>query len=434
MIEEIAKNTFNQALKHTDQVEIFIEQENSIDIEIEKDKADFAKEVQSLGVGLRVIKDDKMGFAYTSDLKKISETIEQALFNAKANEIDKDFNFSTASEYPKIKGYYDPRIPVLSIEEILEFAQNMISQVKECKCQPTSGRVKALEHITIIQNSEGTYCKDKGTFFSGSISVNIPDKNGVSTAYEGESSRKMDVDPYLIAKKACENAVESRNGKKIETINLPVILDHHAASDLLSTFSQAFSADNVQRGRSFFAGKEGEKVVSSELSIYDDGTLSEGLNTSLSDGEGVPSQKTLLIEDGVLKNFIYDLYTASKGKVQSTGNGMRESFADIPSVSFSNLIIDFKDQETIEDIRNGILVTNVLGAHTANPISGDFSVEAMNAFKIENGEKVFPIKKAMISGNIFQAMKESAAASKEIRKIGYIVTPSIRINELRVVG
>ncbi len=103
-------------------------------------------------------------------------------------------------------------------------------------------------------------------------------------------------------------------------------------------------------------------------------------------------------------------------------------------MGLSNFILEFDDIKDISEIDNGVLVTDILGAHTANPISGDFSVEAMNAFKIENGELKHPVKKAMLSGNIFQAMMAASAGSAEIRKIGPFVLPTILIENLRVVG
>lgn len=120
---------------------------------------------------------------------------------------------------------------------------------------------------TLIINSEGTHCEDVSTYFSGFIAVNVPDGVGVSTASESDSSRKLDIDPEKIANKACEIALNSRGGKSVETGDMKVLLDHHAASGLLSTFSQAINGDNVQRGRSIYADRM-EKEVSSPHLTY----------------------------------------------------------------------------------------------------------------------------------------------------------------------
>ena len=120
--------------------------------------------------------------------------------------------------------------------------------------------------------------------------------------------------------------------------------------DLLQHFQVHLNADNVQRGRSVFADKMDQEVVSSSLSIYDDGTLEGGLQSAASDGEGISSQRTPLIEKGILKNFLYDIYTAKKGGVEPTGNGMRSSYGDVPAVGLSNLILDFDDVKEISAI------------------------------------------------------------------------------------
>jgi PmbA protein len=434
MIQDLANQALDQALKSADQAEIYVEIEEGVDASIQKDQVDFAKETFALGVGIRVILDKRMGFAYTTQMERLLETVEKAIYNARANLTDENFAFASKSDYAPVKEIYDPKIKVLELEETVELGKSMISTVLEKKCQPTSGGFSAGHSQTLMINSEGAVCEDIATVFSGFIAVNAPDGEGVSTASEGDSSRKMDINPEKIAEKACKLALDSRGGQRVETGDMNVLLDHHATAGLLSTFSQAINGDNVQRGRSIYADQVDNPVLSPSLSIYDDGTITGGLNSSRGDGEGTPSQKTVIVEDGVLRNFLYDIHTANKGKIQSTGNGMRYSFADIPSVGLSNLILDFKDFESISDIKNGFLVTDVLGAHTANPISGDFSVEAMNAFKIKEGEVVYPVKKAMLSGNIFATLKEARAASQKTRQLGPFIIPPLFIPSLRVVG
>ncbi len=434
MIKDLANQALDQAIKGADQAEIYLEITENVDATIQNDQVDFAKEAYSMGVGIRVICDGRMGFAYTTQTERITETVARAVSNAQSNLVDENFAFASKSEYPKVKGVFDKKIDTLNLEDTIELGKVMIGTVIDNKCQPTSGGVSAGCAKTLIMNSEGVNCEDISTYFSGFIAVNIPDGEGVSTASESDSSRKLDIDPEKTASKACEIALNSRGGKTIETGDMEVIMDHHAAAGLLSTFSQAINGDNVQRGRSIYFDKMDTKVSSSSLSIYDDGTLKGGLYSSHCDGEGTPTQKTAIIEDGILRNFLYDIHTANKGNVQSTGNGMRASFNDMPSVSLSNLIVNFKDFKEISEIKEGLLVTDVLGAHTANPISGDFSVEAMNTFKIKNGELVYPIKNAMLSGNIFSLLKDSKAASQKTRQLGSFVVPPLNVPSLRVVG
>jgi len=434
MMDEIAQETLEIALKYVNEAEIYLEREEKVDVDIQNDQVDFAKEVSSYGVGIRIILDNKMGFAYTTDLTKIEQTIKNAVFNAKFNIMDENFVFATKSTYPIVKDIYDTKIRDLDVEDTVTFAKTMIQTSLNEKCQPTSGGVSAGSINTVIANSDGVLSKDSSTFFSGFISVNIPDGAGVSTANESDSSRYLDINAETIAQNACEVARDSRNGKTVETGDMEIVLDYNAAAALVYTFANALNADNVQRGRSVYADKIGDEVLSSSLNVYDDGTLKKGLNSAQSDGEGVPSQKTTLVQNGVLKNFIYDLYTSRKGKVQSTGNGSRSSFADMPSVGFSNLILDFEELNEVSDVNRGLIVKDLLGAHTANPISGDFSVETMNAFYIKEGEIAYPVKKAMLSGNVFNALKNAKASSMKTRQIGPFILPKIIVSKLRVVG
>ncbi len=431
---EIADDTLNLALKHSDNVEIFVEKEKSIDLDIQKNEINFAKEAFTYGLGVRIILNGKMGFSYTTNTDKIEETVENALFNAKSNIADKNFGLAQKSEYIKVKGIYDKKINSLQIEDSIEFAKTMINAVEDAKCEPTSGGFSAGYGETLILNSNDVECRDKSSMFSGFIAVNAEENGEISTAYEGKSSRSYDIDPIWIAENASRIAKNSLNGQSVETKDINVLLDYRAASGLFGTFVNAVNADNVQRGRSIFANEIGNEVITPSLSIYDDGTYEGGLGSSIGDGEGTASQKTPVIEDGVLKNFLYDIYTAKKGNAQSTGNGMRASFADMPAVGLSNFILEFKDLIDISEIKEGIIVTDVLGAHTANPISGDFSVEANNSFKIENGEISTPVKKAMLSGNIFNLMKGVAGISGEIRQMGPFVIPRLLARSLRVVG
>ena len=433
-MDEIAQETLEIALKYVNEAEIYLEKEEKVDVDIQNDQVDFAKEVSSYGVGIRIILDNKMGFAYTTDLTKIEQTIRNAVFNAKFNVMDENFVFATKSTYPNIKDIYDTKIRDLDVEDTVTFAKTMIQTSLNEKCQPTSGGVSAGSINTVIANSDGVLSKDSSTFFSGFISVNIPDGTGVSTANESDSSRYLDIDAQTIAQNACEVARDSRNGKLVETGDMKIVLDYNAAAALVYTFANALNADNVQRGRSVYADKMGDEVLSSSLNVYDDGTLKKGLNSAQSDGEGVPSQKTTLVQNGVLKNFIYDLYTSRKGGVQSTGNGSRSSFADMPSVGFSNLILDFEELNEVSDVNRGLIVKDLLGAHTANPISGDFSVETMNAFYIKEGEIAYPVKKAMLSGNVFNSLKHASALSMKTRQIGPFILPQILVSKLRVVG
>jgi PmbA protein len=176
------------------------------------------------------------------------------------------------------------------------------------------------------------------------------------------------------------------------------------------------------------------RIAAGELSIIDDGTLPEGIGTASTDDEGTPSKRIEIVKNGTLRSFLYDCYTAGKEKRESTGNAIRSSFTSTPSIGTRNLIIDHPSFDIIAETQKGVIVNTVIGAHTANPISGDFSVEARNSFVIRDGEIASPIKSMMISGNIFDVLQGIDGVGKDVRKVGNMITPTVRVSKMRVVG
>jgi len=437
MLFEISDKAEKEISKYCDDYEIYIEKEKVFEFDAQKNNIEFIKEEINLGIGIRVITGNKLGFAYTSDLEKIEDLAQKAYSNGKLNEKDENFAFGEKSKLAKVKGVFDSKFENLDIEECADFLKSIIATCEEEQCEPTSGGFSAGFQERLIVNSNGVSANSKSTGFSSFIAVNAEKDGEKSTAYDGVSSCLFNLDGEKLAKETCQIAKDSIGGVNIDTGDMNVVLDYHAGVGLLSTFINGFNADNVQRGRSVLQDKIGDRIVDNNLSIYDDGTFVGGLNSGACDSEGTPSKKTVLVKDGVLNSFIYDMYTAKKANDEdtvSTSNGFRGSYASTPSVSPSNVIFDFNEKISISEIDNGFLATDVLGAHTANPISGDFSVEANNAFLIEGGEITKPVKKAMISGNIFNALTNCEGVKSEIKQYGSCIIPKILCKDLRVIA
>ena len=287
---------------------------------------------------------------------------------------------------------------------------------------------------SLIINSNGISIENEGTGFGLGLSVTIQKDGEIATAYNSQSSRFFDIDAEKLASDVCNLAKNSLNTKPVETNDYDVVLDYYASIGLLNTFLNAFDGENVLRGRSILKEKLGQEITSPSLSIIDNPLLEKGMYTSKCDGEGSVSQKTDLVKDGILNSFIYDIYTANKAGTKTTSNGLRGTYITTPAISPTNLEFKFDEMKDLSEIKEGVLTTSVLGAHTANPISGDFSVEASNAFKIENGELTEPISKAMISGNIFEIMKSIEGLNTEVKQYGSFIIPKLLVHDLRVVG
>ena len=434
MIYETADKCVKEVEKLSDNWEIFIANSETINVESKNDILSFAKQEIEKGVGIRIIKDNKIGFAYTTDLDKIYETAQKALDNAKLNKLDENYEFAHVEKVTDVKGTYDARYEDLSLDECCKFLENIIERTKDNDCNVTSAGFSASKGEELIINSNGVSIYDKGTGFSGGLSVYIEKDGQYAASYDYNSSRHLDLEYEKLTDDACKLVHDSLNPKAIETKNCDVILDYYAASGLLSTFIQGFNSENVLRGRSILHDKINTEITDSNLTIIDNPLLENAMGTSKCDGEGTASKKTTLVEDGVLKSFLYDIYTANKSGCESTSNGYRASYLTTPDVSPSNLELKFKNSIGLDEIDSGIITTNVLGAHTANPISGDFSVELSNAFTVENGEITDGVKKAMISGNIYELMKKCESIESEIKQKGSFIIPKIMLHDLKVIG
>lgn len=434
MIYEIAEKAQKKAKNICDDYEIYVEESKSIELDSKKDELNFAKEEIENGIGIRVLKDNKLGFAFTSNLNKIEETVVQAVENTKLNEVDEAYAFSQVEKVKDVKKVYDKKFDNLDLNESVEFLENVITKALDSKCDVTGAGFSATAGKSLILNSNGVSIENIGTGFGIGLSVNLEKDGKIATAYNSESSRFFDMDGDKLADEVCSLAKNSIDTKSIKTDNYSVVLDYYAASGLLQTFLGAFDGENVRRERSILKDKIGEEIVNPNLSIINDPTLEKGMYTSKCDDEGTVSKRTSLVDKGILNSFMYDIYTANKVGTKSTSNGYRGSFLTTPMISPSNLVFEFSEMRDLSEIDNGVLTTSVLGAHTANPISGDFSVEASNAFKIENGELTDPIDKAMISGNIFEIMKKCEGLKSEIKQKGPFIIPKLLVHDLRVVG
>ncbi|MBZ3935607.1 TldD/PmbA family protein [Methanimicrococcus blatticola] len=439
-IEEI-KSGIEKALALSEKLgasdaEIVFSIGESTSIQFKKDIIETAKQSTSAGYGVRAVVNGAVGFAGTNLMSDLENTLRTAVASAKVMEADPLFkNFPEKAVYKEVGGLFDDKIVDMSLDECIECATDMISGVKSIENMiPTSGGFSRSVSYFMIMNTDGLSAQRKGTAVSGFTDVTTA-SGEVSTAYDYNVSRKKDVDFTVIGKNAADLAKKSLKGISCGAEKMPVIFHPFSFADILeNTLVPSVDADNIQKERSGLVGRLGDEIAHSDLSIIDNGTLEGGISSGAFDDEGTPTQKTTVIGNGILKSYLYDSYTAGKDNVKSTGNGYRYSYSSAPGVDFSNFIIDFPQSDVIAETKKGIYVNTVIGAHTANEISGDFSIEGRNAFLIENGEISKPIKSVMISGNIFEMLKNIDGAGKDVRSVGGIITPSIRISEMSVIG
>jgi PmbA protein len=434
---ELAKKALKLAEKAgAQEAEIYYSANHSTGVNFKKDELESARERFSEGIGIRAIVNGAVGFASTNSANEIENSVKVAVAEARVREHDPDWvGLPSNGKYPVVLGIFDQKVEALTLEECIDYAMELVEGTKLASgTLPTSGGFTRAGGRRLILNTNGIEIEEESTAVSGFIDV-ITVNGQTSTAYDFAISRSLDIDFFELGKNASELALKSNDGIKIEAQKTNVLFHPFAFSDILeNALAPSLDADNVQKGRSGLINKIGQELATPELCIYDDGLVEAGIETSASDEEGVPSQRTPVIEKGVLKTYLYDSYTAGKAGVKSTGNSSRSSYTSPPTVGLRNFIIDYPKIDVIADTKSGVFVNTVIGAHTANSISGDFSVEARNAFTIKDGALDKPVKSLMISGNAFEILKNITGAGFDVRKVGGIITPSVRVSNMSVVG
>ncbi len=326
----------------------------------------------------------------------------------------------------------------------MDTASVMLDAVRDYdkRVLPVGGGVGTFLTSRAVVNSHSVEGYDEGTGIECSVETIAREAGEVSPAcFEFNVERVYKIDPEWVGKEAARQAIASLNAKKVESGTFSVIFTQPAFYSLLYfTLINAVKADYIQRERSALKGKIGEKVASSLVTIHDDGLLEGGLQTWKLDGEGVPSQKTLVIEKGFLRHFLHDNYTAKKIGVESTGNALRGGlapYASTPVLEATNFTFtqgNKSPENLVNEIDNGLIVYSVQGAHSSNPESGEYSVVATPAWKIEGGSVAHAVKGAMVAGTIFDVLLNVSALGNNTRKVGQLVAPWIRIENVKVIG
>ncbi|HAX61694.1 MAG TPA: hypothetical protein DCX95_03925 [Elusimicrobia bacterium] len=398
---------------------------------------------ESQGVGIKIIKNGKVGSAYTNNFNEraTDDLILSALKNSEFLRKDAYISLAIPSKTPLRyeldicddsfgKEPLEKRISLIKKMEDIALANNKIKNVVRAIYSESLGE-------TYIMNSNGLELSSCGTVFSYGISCVASDGKEIQVGGESKVARIFkEIDFETVTNEAVKNSVDLLGAKKITTGNYSVVFNQNVACEFLALLDSSFSAYAVQKNVSLFKGKLNEKVCSDRLDIIDDGTLGGGVATSSFDDEGTPTQKTVLIEKGVLKNYLYDLYTANRDNVKSTGNSSR-SYSGSSRPAPTNIYIqkgNFSFNELLKSIAvGGLLITETMGMHNADAVSGEFSV-GVNGFFVEDGIKKFPIHGITIAGNILDLFSSIGGVGNDLRFYGSIGSPSLLISKLSVAG
>lgn len=426
-----------------EEADAFLELGREFDLTIRDRKVEVLKQAFSKGIGLRVFHKQKLGFSHSNDFstESLNSLVERTLQMAKFTTSDEHNGLpdilpaATADELE----IFDFRTLDLTPDQKIRFAREM-----EEAALNTDRRIKLvegssysdIEHHVLLVNSKGFQSKYKGTSSLLSCSV-VAEEDSRKQVNYWHSSKRFFSDHGRIADiglKAAKRSLEMLGGKKIKSGKFPVVFDPITASSFVGAIAAAVDGEMVRRKMSFLADKLGEKVAPGFLTLYDDGTRKRGLGTHPFDGDGVRTSRKAIIQNGILKSFIYDTYTSRKVNGVSTGNAAR-SYNSPPHISPTNFYIEngsLTPNEIVKNVGRGLLVKGLIG-FGVDTVSGHFSKGAHGIW-IENGELAFPVEEITIASSLTEMLERIEMVGNDLFFQGSIGSPTIMISEMTIGG
>jgi PmbA protein len=408
-------------------------------------------EVESLsdaggrGVGVRAFVDGRSGYAYGTDLSDggVAQVAQAARAAAEAADPDEHGGLPEEFGVTPVDGLASAGLREWSTERKVELALEVeraarsrpgVTQVENAVYSDGDGSVALANSRGFAAGYEATQAWAYASAFAGE-GADLMTGLGVDLGRDPDA-----LDPERIGAEAAERALALVGARQPESRRCPVVLDAFVAASFIGFIGAMLSADAAQRGRSLFADREGDEIADPALALADDGTDPGGPSSAPFDGEGSPTRRTPLIDDGRLRTFLFDARTARKAGRASTGNAARGSYRSAPSVGTTNLVLEpgaLDLDGLFREAGEGLFVTDVAGLHSGvNPVSGTFSVGASGRL-IEGGAAGTPVRELTIASDLvsmLQAVRQVGSEARWVPLGGSVKTPPILVAEMAVSG
>lgn len=427
------------------EAEIYLRASSSTSIRVQDGEVDQFSLSDSRGAGIRVIRDGRVGYAYSEDLSldALERTLEQAARNAALLESAPERGLSEfPGATPEMPELYRPDLAEVPLPQKIEAAMALERIAKSAdpriKNVTSTGYSDAHGFLRVVSTKGVDRMYRSSSAWVSTVPLVTQDGEN-KTYYQIKVTRDFDhIDPEVIAKEAVERALEKLGSQEVASGTYPVVFDPETFGDLISVFCGIFSSKTAQEGKSLLRGKVGEQVASKVVTLVDDPLHVEGWGARPFDDEGCPSRRVSLIEEGIFKTFLYNAETARKDGVESTGHAARGGYKGILGVAPSNLILlpgKATPAELLSRHPRMLYVTHVTGLHAgANAISGDFSLQA-EGFLYENGERVSPVHNFTVSGNWYRLLEAIEEVGSDVEyQSSAVACPSVLVRDLAIAG
>ena len=424
------------------EAEAYAERTRDASVRVRDGQVEQLEQASSKGIGLRVITGQRLGFAYGTDLSKdgLKLLAEKAVALAKgaakdpANGLPRGTRLGAAAE-----GDFDAAIediaPEWKLQAAREAEQGARAEDPRVRKFDSTGAGDFLSQSAIF-SSHGAQGESRASYAYVYCSPVAEADGQLQTASWSDTRRTLATlqRPEEVGRIAARRAARMLGARKPKTQRVPVVFEPQLAAAFIGGISAAVNGLLVHKKSSFLGALLGKRVASPEVTLVDDATLEHGIATRPFDGEGVASRRTAVIENGILRSFLYDATTARKAKAESTGSASR-AWASLPSIGTSNFYLKAGTQKPdaiLKGVKNGLYVTAMLG-RGADVVTGDYSRGA-NGIWIENGELTYPVQEITVSGNLLQMLQGIDAIGDDLDFRSSTAAPTIRFAELVVSG
>lgn len=403
------------------------------------------KEAGSRGLGLRVFLGQRAASTYSSDFTRdgIDHLVKGALELARVTSEDPFAGMPEPAQLGAVAGdlhlFYED-VYSLPPEQRIDYARSAERAALDVDPRlknSEGGNFEASTGRRVLANSLGFLGDSRASSCSVSaLPIAQADDGSMQRDYWFSLARTLSKleSPEAVGKEAARRTLRRLGARKVASTRVPVVLDPMVAGSILGNIFDAANGGAVYRHASFLAGKLSQKIAGANVTVIDDGTIPGGFGTSPFDGEGVPKRRTLVIENGILKSYLLNTYTARKLKLKTTGNASR-GLAGNPGIGSGNFFLQpgsRTPQQIIGEIKNGFYVTEFLG-FGVNLVTGDFSRGASGLW-IENGELTFPVEEVTVAGNLKDMLNNIAEIGNDLEFRGSTASPTLRLDGMTIAG
>jgi PmbA protein len=441
-IKGIAEQLVKFSLKKgADAAEVYIETGRDLSIDVRKGDIETVQEAASNGAGIRVFVKGRMAFACSNDLgiKALEDAAGRALEFARVTTSDPNNVLPDDPGVTAVGGLYDPRIAQVPMEDKIELAKRVEKlALKDPRITKSDGaRYGESEGEVVIANSNGLLKGYKSSGCGYGVSV-VAEKGEQKTSGYDSCRRRFYADlkpPEEVADKAAREAYEALDPRPVKTQRAPVIFHADVSRALLGGVLGAVDGERVLQEASFLGRKLSLRIGSELVTIIDDGTREKGPASAPFDGEGVPTQKRVIVDKGVLGGFLYNTAVAKRAGVRSTGNASRSGFDSLPGIGPHNFFLaagSAKLDDIIAATGSGLLVKGVTG-YGINPVNGNFSGGA-SGFWIEDGKIAFPVRGLTIAGSADEIFNGIDMLADDLDLNLGFAGPTLRVKVLQIGG